>query len=61
MSLNKKALELTGVTERDYRKWCKREKRKAADINSKYLFFKLIQEGKLVKNEKGLVVDVNEK
>ena len=55
MSINKTALTLFGVTERDYTKWCKRTKRKANDLESKEEFFKLLSTGELVKKDNRVV------
>ena len=51
-----KAFSIVGVTEQDYLDWCKENKKPHYRTSTKAEFFKLIQEGKLVKDKSGQVV-----
>ena len=56
MSLNKQAFEVAGVTENDYKKWCKENGKAAYKQSSKEDFFARIQDGRLVKDASGKLV-----
>lgn len=48
--MNKQILSQVGVTETDYRKWCKENNKIAYKSETKAEFFQRIQEGRLVKD-----------
>ena len=54
--MNNKALNLAGVSEADYRQWCKNNHKNVSSPASKSEFFAKIQEGRLVKDSKGQLV-----
>ena len=56
MALNKQAFELAGVTESDYKKWCKDTGKAAYKQSSKEDFFARIRDGRLVKDSSGRLV-----
>lgn len=51
MTLNRQLKNLTGVTQSDFRSWCKSNKKPMNQLSSKQEFFKLIQSGKLIRDE----------
>lgn len=56
MNINKQLSEFMGIKEEDYIKWCKLNKKKKYKRESRTEFFKKIQDGKLKRNEKGILV-----
>lgn len=54
--MNKTVFELANVTEEEYYKWCRKNKKSAYLIDTKRDFFTKIQQGKLVRNDKGEIV-----
>ena len=54
--MNKKALDLAGVTEMEYYKWCRENHKTPYKTETKREFFSKIQQGKLVRNENGNIV-----
>lgn len=54
--MNKKCLDLAGVDENEFYKWCRENKKPTYKTESKREFFSKIQEGKLVRNEKGSII-----
>lgn len=50
MTLNKQAFELAGVTEAEYKRWCKENKKAAYKPSSKEEFFARIRDGRLVRD-----------
>lgn len=51
MTLNRQLKNLTGVTQTDFRDWCKSNKKSMNKLESKQEFFKLVQSGKLIRDE----------
>ena len=56
MALNQQAFNLAGVTEEDYKKWCKENKKAAYLKSSKAEFFARIHDGRLVKDSSGNLI-----
>lgn len=56
MSMNKQIFKAVGVTESDYKAWCKENKKVAYKAETKKEFFSRIQEGRLVKDSKGHLI-----
>lgn len=54
--MNQNAFKLAGVTEADYKAWCKENRRPAYKASSRTEFFARIQEGRLVKDADGRLV-----
>ena len=52
----KQAFQLVGVTEADYRKWCKENKKSYYKPEVKAEFFSKIQSGRLVKDADGKLI-----
>lgn len=50
MTFNQQTKQLVGVSQTDFRDWCKENKRSMNKLASKQEFFKLIQSGKLVRD-----------
>lgn len=50
MTLNKQAFILAGVTENEYKRWCKENKKPAYKQSSKEEFFARIRDGRLVRD-----------
>lgn len=50
MTFNQQTKRLVGVSQTDFRDWCKENKRSMNKLSSKEEFFKLIQSGKLVRD-----------
>lgn len=48
--MNRQALEISGVTMRDFEMWCKANKKNKTSVEHQSEFFRLIQTGKLMKN-----------
>lgn len=57
--MNKDALKIAGVTEADFQKWCKDNKKAAYKTSVKADFFARIQDGRLVKDSSGKLVRKN--
>lgn len=51
--MNQTALKLAGVTETEYKKWCKDNKKAPYKAATKAEFFARIQDGRLVKDKNG--------
>lgn len=49
---NKQAFKLAGVTEAEFKRWCKENHKPAYKQSTKEDFFARIQDGRLVKEEK---------
>lgn len=56
--MNKQLFELLGITEEDYIKWCRANKRAAYKKSSLKEFIEKVRKGKLVRDEKGIFVKV---
>lgn len=56
MKINKQAFQLAGVSEAEYRKWCKENKKPYYKAETKAEFFSKIQSGRLVKDSDGKLV-----
>ena len=54
--MNKKGLIIAGVTEADFKKWCKDTGRPITKKESKIEFFTRIKDGRLVKDSSGKLV-----
>lgn len=54
--MNKNAFDLAGVDEMEYYKWCRENKKPAYKTETKREFFGKIQEGKLVRNQNGVII-----
>ena len=54
--INEKALKLAGVTETEFKKWCKENKKKAYLASTKAEFFAKIADGRLVRDSEGKLV-----
>lgn len=54
--MNKEAFKLAGVTEDDFRRWCKENKKPMYLQSSKTEFFARIQDGRLAKDNQGKFV-----
>lgn len=54
--MNKKALMIAGVTENDFKKWCKDNNKASYKTEVKVDFFARIQDGRLVKDANGNLV-----
>ena len=50
MAINKQSFKLAGVTEQEFKNWCKENKLQAYKPESKKLFFARIQSGQLVRD-----------
>lgn len=50
MTLNKQAFALAGVTEAEYKRWCKDNKKAAYKQSTKEEFFARIRDGRLVRD-----------
>ena len=48
--MNKSGLELINVTREDYLKWCRKYKKPNYKMETKKRFFKLIQNGEIVRD-----------
>lgn len=48
--MNKQLTKMTGITEEDYRNWCKENDRPSYKAETKQEFFEMIQNGQLVKD-----------
>ena len=55
--MNKHIYELTGVTDDEIREYCKTHKYKYNKISVKKDFFKKIQDGKIVRDKNGKLID----
>lgn len=55
MTINRYAFELSGVTEQEYRAWCKDNNLAAYKTSTKREFFKRIQDGRLRRNALGQI------
>ena len=58
--MNKQISKLLNVNEEDYIKWCRANKRAVYKKSSKKEFFNKILKGKLVRNESGNFIKVEE-
>lgn len=58
--MNKQISKLLNVTEEDYVKWCRANKRAAYKKSSRREFLNKVQKGKLVRNEFGNLVKIEE-
>lgn len=56
MTLNKLVLDIHGVTEKDYRNWCREVHKAAYKASTKAEFFLRIQDGRLVKDQDGKLI-----
>ena len=56
MKLNKNAFKISGVTEEEYFKWCKENKKPAYLTKTKTEFFARIQDGRLARDAQGNLV-----
>lgn len=54
--MNQNAFKLAGVTEADYKAWCKETGRPAYKAESKSEFFARIQDGRLMKDGSGKLI-----
>lgn len=54
--MNKQISELLGITDEDYVKWCRANKRAAYKKSSLKEFLEKVQKGKLVRDERGIFV-----
>lgn len=54
--MNKSGLELINVTREDYLKWCRKYKKPNYKMETKKRFFKLIQNGEIVRDENNNLV-----
>lgn len=52
MTMNKQAFKLAGVTEAEYKRWCKDNHKAAYKAEVKEDFFARIQDGRLVRDER---------
>lgn len=57
--MNRNGLLVAGITEADYKKWCKDNKKPAYRTETKADFFARIQDGRLVKDANGNLVKKN--
>jgi len=48
--MNKQIYKIAGVTENDYKQWCKENKRQAYKLESKREFFARLSDGRLVRD-----------
>lgn len=56
MTVNQQAFKLAGVTEEEYKAWCKENKKPAYLKSSKADFFSRIHDGRLVRDESGKLI-----
>lgn len=56
MTLNKEAFKLVGVSETEYLKWCKDNKKPAYLTSTKKDFFARIRDGRLARDQYGNLV-----
>ena len=61
MTLNKNAFKISGVTQAEYFRWCKENKKPAYLTSTKTEFFRKIQEGKLVRDSEGKLIKKRKK
>lgn len=54
--MNKNAFIVAGVTEYDFKNWCKENKKPAYKTSTKQDFFARIRDGRLVKDASGKLV-----
>lgn len=54
--MNKEGLEMTGVTQEDYLRWCKRYKKPNYKPETKRRFFKLIKNGEITRDSEGNLI-----
>lgn len=54
--MNEKAFSLAGVTQDDYKKWCKENHKASYKPETKREFFAKIQSGRLAKDSSGRLV-----
>lgn len=53
--MNKQVFEQVGITEEEYKQWCKENKKPYYKSSTKTEFFKKIQEGKILKDNDKLI------
>lgn len=57
--MNKQIYKIVGVTENDYKSWCKENGKQAYKIESKTEFFARLADGRLVKDITGKLIRKN--
>lgn len=57
--MRNKSFNLTNTTEKEYKDWCKKNKKDCLKESSKGEFFKLVLDGVLVRDKEGKLVEVN--
>lgn len=57
--MNKQLFQEVGITEADYKKWCKDNKKPSYKSETKEEFFARIQDGRLVKDKSGNLIRKN--
>lgn len=56
IKLNQQSCELLGVTDDDYKNWCRANKKARYKTSNKAEFLAKVRDGKLVRNDDGLFV-----
>lgn len=54
--INQKALDLTGVTQFEFERWCKRNKKSAYKKSVQKEFFEGVFSGKIVRDKDGKII-----
>ena len=61
MSINKQALKLHGITEGEYKNWCRSRRLNVNSLNTKEQFFRWVNEGRIIRDKNGFLIKKSEK
>lgn len=56
MSINKQALDMFGVTEIEYKTWCRKRKMNMNALKTKQQFFRWLSEGRIERDKNGFLI-----